>query len=142
MIINEAVREVLLPSDSQDPSAALSKRLDQLGYQLKRHDEEVTDAVALLKEMVGLFVRVYLNHTPEVAQADRGRASASGRKRFEQFVSMLAESLETDRSILDEAIPPKALEPPESPALPGSGRPECMNPLSAIDEESLDDADD
>ena len=136
LIINDAVREVLLPSQPKDPSAALRKRLDQLGYQLKRHDEDVMGAVALLKEMLGLFVRVYLNHTPEVEQTDRGRASASGRKRFERFVSMLAESLETGRSILDEAIPP------ESSELPSPNQPDRIDPSSIHEEDSIDDADD
>ena len=106
MIINDAVREVLLPTQPKDPTATLSKRLDQLGHQLKRHDNDVAEAVVLLKEMLGLFVRMYLNHTPEVVQVNRMNASASGRKRFQKFTATLAESLEMGHSILDEAIAP------------------------------------
>ena len=113
LIINDAVREALLPTQPKDPGVALSKRIDQLGYQLKRHDEDIVEAVSMLKEMLGLFVRVFLNHTPEVPQANRAKASASGRTRFKRFVAMLAESLEEGRSILDEAIDTPAVKQPK-----------------------------
>jgi hypothetical protein len=60
--------------------------------------------------MIGLAVRMYLNHTPEVPEDAKEAALLSGHNRFELYLDVLAENLRRRRSVLSE-------EPEQEPSI-------------------------
>jgi hypothetical protein len=93
-VIAECVRASLrrkaeTPEDGQ--TAAIG-RIDA------RLDKAIRDT-AMIKEMVLLFVRVWLEHNPPVEEHLEDAAAASAEARFERFLDYIAKSLDGGRSL-------------------------------------------
>jgi hypothetical protein len=117
--ITEAARQTLLKSYRDERQGELLKAVDRNFYAFRRTDKVLRFELFVLKEMLGLILRVYLNHTPPVPEAQWDAASRSGRIRFGQFLDMLAENIRGNRSILNDVmrdIP--AVTDEESPPAP------------------------
>lgn len=112
-IINDAVRAILMPPVDSDVTVELRKSIDRLTHQFQKHDKQNHNELDLIKEMLAVFVRTYLNHTPEVPREHRAAAGASGRQRFERYLALLIDSLRPGRSILESApiVSPKLKKP-------------------------------
>ena len=52
--------------------------------------------------MVGLSIRAYFNHTPEVPDHERSAALLSGKARFHRYLDTLARNLRQNKSILSD----------------------------------------
>lgn len=121
LVINDALRRALMPEETDEDAERMRKALDRLTHQLQRYQRDTNGRLRLLTELVGVFARSYLTHTPAVAPQHRQAASASGRQRFEKMLNLVAESLGPGRSIL-ECLP---IDP--APGNPGSHTPGTLD---------------
>ncbi len=98
LIVNDSLRASLLMPQTQSD---LRKEMAHVLAAIRKHDEATQEGFGLIRELLGLFVRLYLNHTPAVREADRADAAASGKRRFDHYVFKLNEALDSGRSIFD-----------------------------------------
>jgi hypothetical protein len=63
----------------------------------------------VLKEMVGLGVRSFLNHTPAVPESGKAAALLSGKQRFGRYLDLVAANVRGGDSVLGDVTSP---EPP------------------------------
>ena len=107
-VIAEAVRarfggrdgDPLPPITDQHAKNRLDARLDK-----------VIGESIILKEVVLLFVRVWLEHNPPIAEEHEDSAAASAEARFERFCGLVREALQSGRSTANDGFQP----PPGSP---------------------------
>ncbi|MEQ1818455.1 MAG: hypothetical protein ABL871_07565 [Terricaulis sp.] len=95
-VIAEAVRARFAGRDG-DPLAPVSdlrhtSRLDA------RLDKVIGEGL-IVKEVLLLFIRVWLEHNPPIDEALEDSAAASAEARFERFLGMVAQALRGGRSI-------------------------------------------
>lgn len=95
-VIAEAVRARFGGRDG-DPLPQVSdqratNRLDA------RFDKVIGESI-ILKEVVLLFIRVWLEHNPPIDEAHEDAAAASAEARFERFLSLVAQGLQSGQSL-------------------------------------------
>ena len=105
MVVNDAVKAALITPDPGRSKSDIREVIEAMRDQLAQRDRDQREALRLVQEMLGLFVRTFLNHTPELAASTRAKAAAAGRRRYGRFLGVVQESLETGRSVLEEPIP-------------------------------------
>ena len=142
-VIVAAAEQTLHPSEGkQADEAAIRDAVQHCLHKIDRLERKLGTDLHILKEMVGLGVRTYLNHTAALPDTERAAATLSGRARFERFLDVLSNSLRDGASILTPSTP--APGTPATPATPGSSNPTPGNaeqsPLhSTITQESNHD---
>ncbi|MEM6457846.1 MAG: hypothetical protein AAF710_00475 [Planctomycetota bacterium] len=104
-VIAAAAEQTLRPTEEQQADeAAIRDAVQHCLHKLDRLERKVAPGLSsdlhVLKEMVGLAVRTYLNHTAALPETERAAATVSGRARFERFLDVLANSLRDGVSIL------------------------------------------
>lgn len=114
-VIAEAVRHHFNRRNNQSPpgeasSAHMMARMDA------RFDKAIGEAL-ILKEVVLLFIRVWLEHNPPIEEAHEDAAAASAEARFERFLGLVRDGLE-GRSVANGEI-----NPPPSPDHPSGEAP-------------------
>lgn len=91
----DALRRIYL--DEKDPAVAdtVKMRLDRV------EKREVVRAreLAIVKETLLLFIRVWLEHNPAPEEETLAAAHAVAERRFQSFLELLAESLQPGRSL-------------------------------------------
>lgn len=97
-VVEAAVASFVSADSSDRLEAALSRRLDKLGRQIDRLDEDL----AILGETVSLFVRFWLTVTPPLSESAQASARAKGAERFEGFMQSLGKRLATGDRFLKE----------------------------------------
>lgn len=97
-VIEAAAASFVSADASERLEAALSRRLDKLGRQIDRLDEDL----AILGETVSLFVRFWLTVTPPLSESAQAAARAKGVERFEGFMQTLGKRLATGDRFLKE----------------------------------------
>ena len=101
-VIAEAVRaryagrdgDPLPPVSDQRQASRLDARLDK-----------VIGEGLIVKEVLLLFIRVWLEHNPPIDEALEDSAAASAEARFERFLQMVANALRGGRSISGGSVP-------------------------------------
>lgn len=95
----DALRRALLDEKDQAVADTVKMRLDRL------EKREVIRAreMAILKEALLLYVRVWLEHTPAPDEDIADAAAASAEQRFTAFLDLLTESLQPGRNLFDKA---------------------------------------
>lgn len=95
----DAMRRALLDERAEGLADTVKMRLDRL------EKREVIRAreIAILKEALLLYVRVWLEHTPPPEEEFSDAISLAAEQRFAEFLDLLAESLEPGRALFDEA---------------------------------------
>jgi hypothetical protein len=78
---------------------------------VKMHEDQQTQH-ELVREMLAMFVRTFLRHTPAVRPEHREAASASAARRFEVFLDALAANRRNRLSVMDQAPKQEMPEPP------------------------------
>lgn len=97
-IIEAAVASFLSGDTSERLEAAMSRRLDRLGRQIDRLDEDL----AVLGEALSLFIRFWLTVTPPLSESAQTSARAKGAERFDGFMQSLGRRLATGDRFLKE----------------------------------------
>ena len=108
--VAEAAKESLLSSYRSDRERELLRAADRNFHALRRLDGRLRLELALLKEMVGLGVRSFLNHTPAVPESGKAAALLSGKQRFGRYLNLVAANLRGGDSVLGDVAPPEPAE--------------------------------
>ncbi|MBL8560279.1 MAG: hypothetical protein JNM47_16275 [Hyphomonadaceae bacterium] len=84
---------------AEDPQRRQMARVDA------RLDKAIGETL-IIKEIVLLFVRVWLEHNPPIDEAHEESAAASAEARFERFLDFVAQGLAPGRSVapVDHAL--------------------------------------
>lgn len=97
-IIEAAVASFLSGDTSDRLEAAMSRRLDKLGREIRELDEDL----AVLGETLSLFIRIWLSSTLPLPESAQATARTKGAERFEGFMQMLGRRLATGDRFLKE----------------------------------------
>jgi predicted DNA-binding protein len=94
-----AVREALeRHMDGTSDLALVLRRLDRLS----RGEERLQRDLELLSQAFGLFVRLWLAHTPRLPRDTRAAARASAEARYKQFLDHVAERFASGKRFVDD----------------------------------------
>ncbi len=101
-VVLEAVKARLERGEATNAAIEESAR-----RQLSRVDarlEKVIGEGLILKEIVLLFVRVWLEHNPPIDESLEESAAASAEARFERFLDFVAQQLSPGKSLSEGAL--------------------------------------
>jgi hypothetical protein len=112
--IAEAAKESLLSSYRTERETEILKAVERNFFAIRRIDQRVSFELRVLKEMLGLSVRSFLNHIPAVPDDEKTAALLSGKVRFARYLDVLAKNLRNGDSSLGEIAEAPVLE--EMPA--------------------------
>lgn len=119
-IVEAALESYLSPDSADMQEAAFTRRLDRLSRQASRIERDLHIAT----ETLALFVRFWLTITPPLDPDANASAQAKGRKRFEGFVEVLGQRLQSGDCFRDQI--PDDIE--QHDGVPARSRP--IDPLS------------
>ena len=123
VIVAEAATQTLLATYRSDREAEILKAVERVFFKLQKLEKRQNLDLLILKEMMGLSVRAYFNHTPEVPDHERSAALLSGKARFHRYLDTLARNLRQNKSILGDV--------PELLAIPMATQGESNGPTQA-----------
>ncbi len=106
VVLSEAAEQMLIPPPEQDPQTTLETTTRSILTRIAVLDERLTRDLILIREMVGIAFRIYLNHTPELPESQREAANRLGRQRFVRYARHCANNARECASILDEHLNP------------------------------------
>src|ERR1700685_1663445 len=116
-VVAEAAKESLLSAYRSEREQEILKAVERNFHALRRLDQRLVLEIQILKEMVGLGMRSFFNHTTPIPDATKAAAILSGKQRFHGYLDMLAKNLRKGESIL-RALPLPELEPPKESTSP------------------------
>jgi hypothetical protein len=99
-VLADAARDALLGQRGDGGAGDIVKAVDRVFYQVQRAERRRAFDQDLLKEMLGLAVLSFFNHTPAVPESEKRAALVSGKTRFGRFLDTLANNLRAGRSVL------------------------------------------
>ena len=102
VIVAEAATQTLLATYRSDREAEILKAVERVFFKLQKLEKRQNLDLLILKEMMGLSVRAYFNHTPEVPDHERSAALLSGKAQFHRYLDTLARNLRQNKSILSD----------------------------------------
>jgi hypothetical protein len=111
-VVAEAAKESLLSAYRSEREQEILKAVERNFHALRRLDQRLALEIQILKEMVGLGMRSFFNHTTPIPDATKAAAILSGKQRFHGYLDMLAKNLRKGESILSD-LPLPELEPPK-----------------------------
>ena len=114
--VAEAAKESLLSSYRSEREQEILKAVDRNFHALRRFERQIRFEIQVLKEMIGVGMRSFFNHTTPIPEATKNAALRSGKERFGRYLDVLAANLRSGESILkdlplpesDEQKPPTA----------------------------------
>jgi hypothetical protein len=119
-VIAAAARTMLI-DNPQNAEARVLRAVERVLALIQRIDRRRGYDQQVLKEMVGLMVQSFFNHTPAIPEKDKKAALHSGKARFIRFLDTLASNLRAGQSIMNDlpaptepAVPAFAASTPES----------------------------
>ena len=98
----EAAKESLLSSYRSEREQEILKAADRNFHAVRRLEQQLRLDIQVLKEMVGLGMRSFFNHTTAIPDTLKTAALLSGKQRFHRFLDLLARNLRTGESILSD----------------------------------------
>ena len=102
VVVADAAKQKLLPKSSDD-ELTLERATDRVLRRIGKIDSAWQEEYHTLRELIAIFIRMYLNHTPAVPESERRDASMSGRARFNRIVDLLERNLRDGISVLDSS---------------------------------------
>ena len=115
--VADAAKESLLSSYRSEREQEILKAAERNFYAVKRMEQRFRLELAVLKELVGLGMRSFFNHTPPVPEPNKAAALLSGKQRFGRYLDLVASNLRGGHTVLGD-IP--AFEPKETVASSGA----------------------
>lgn len=100
--VAEAAKESLLSSYRSDREQEILKAVDRNFHALRRLERQLRLEIAVLKEMIGVGMRSFFNHTTPIPEASKNAALRSGKERFGRYLDLLAANLRSGQSILGD----------------------------------------
>jgi len=121
--VAEAAKESLISSYRSERETEILKAVERNFYAVRRLDQRVSFELRVLKEMLGLGMRSFFNHTPAVPEPEKSAALLSGKIRFAKYLDLLARNLHGGDSVLGDVpsldyvdgndVVPTPTEPPQ-----------------------------
>jgi post-segregation antitoxin (ccd killing protein) len=112
--IVEALKESLLSTYRTEREKEILKAVERNFHALHRLEQRLAVELAVLKEMAGLGMRSFFNHTTPIPEATKAAAILSGKQRFHGYLDTLAKNLRKGESILSDVPLPEFDAPSES----------------------------
>ena len=110
LVVADAATQTLLATYRSDREAEILKAVERVFFKLQKLEKHQHLDLLILKEMVGLGIRAYFNHTPEVLDSQRSAALLSGKARYHHYLDTLARNLRQNKSILGELAALSAIQ--------------------------------
>ena len=101
-VLAAAAKRSLIDSDRPNTDAQVLQAVERVFNLIQRIDRRHVYDQQVLKEMLGLMVRSFFNHTPAVPKKDWEAAVISGKARFNRFLDILANNLRSGKSVLND----------------------------------------
>jgi hypothetical protein len=111
-VIADAARTILI-DNPQNAEARVLVAVERVFALIQRIDRRRSFDQQVLKEMVGLMVQSFFNHTPAIPDKDKKAALQSGKARFNRFLDTLATHLRSGQSIMNDLPAPVEPTSPE-----------------------------
>jgi hypothetical protein len=116
-VVADAAKESLLSAYRSEREQEILKAVERNFHTVRRLDLRLALEIQILKEMIGLGMRSFFNHTTPIPDATKAAAILSGKQRFHGYLDMLAKNLRKGESILSD-LPLPELEPTKESTLP------------------------
>ena len=113
-VVVDAARQALMPEYREKQEQSLLKAMDRCFNRMVKMDEDQQTQHELVREMLAMFVRTFLRHTPAVRPEHKDAAWASAANRFEVFLNALATNRRNKRSVMDPAPAQESIKPTPS----------------------------
>lgn len=110
LVVADAATQTLLATYRSDREAEILRAVERVFFKLQKLEKHQHLDLLILKEMVGLGIRAYFNHTPEVLDSQRSAALLSGKARYHHYLDTLARNLRQNKSILGELAALSAIQ--------------------------------
>ena len=110
LVVADAATQTLLATYRSDREAEILRAVERVFFKLQKLEKHQHLDLLILKEMVGLGIRAYFNHTPEVLDSQRSAALLSGKARYHHYLDTLTRNLRQNKSILGELAALSALQ--------------------------------
>lgn len=114
-VVVDAARQALMPEYREKQEALVVRAVDRCFNRLIKMHEDQQAQHEMVREMLAMFVRTFLRHTPPVKPEHKEAAWANADKRFEVFLDKLATNRRTRLSVMDLAPPQESPNPPAKP---------------------------
>ncbi len=139
-VVVDAARQALMSEYREKQEQTLLKAMDRCFNRLVKMHEDQQTQHELVREMLAMFVRTFLRHTPAVRPEHKDAAWASAANRFEIFLDALATNRRNRRSVMDPAPTQESPKPPGKSQYDGASvRRHSTVEAPAIDPTSLSD---
>lgn len=116
--VAEAAKESLLSSYRSDREKEILKAAERNFYALRRLEQRMRIELQVLKELIGLGMRSFFNHTPPIPDTGKAAALLSGKQRFQRYLDLVASNLRGGDSVLADVPLPEPTETPADAELP------------------------
>ena len=110
-VVVDAARQALMPEYHEKEEQIMLKAVDRCFNRLVKLHEDQQTQHELVREMLAMFVRTFLRHTPSVKPEHKDMAWASAARRFEIFLNALATNRKNRLSVMDAAPEQEAFKP-------------------------------
>jgi hypothetical protein len=114
-VIVDAARQAMMPEYREKQEQIMLKAVDRCFNRLVKLHEDQQTQHELVREMLAMFVRTFLRHTPQVKPEHKDAAWASAAQRFEVFLDALATNRRNRRSVMDAAPAQESLKSSAKP---------------------------
>ena len=84
-VVADAAKESLLSAYRSEREQEILKAVERNFHALRRLDQRLALEIQILKEMVGLGMRSFFNHTTPIPDATKAAAILSGKQRFHGY---------------------------------------------------------
>ena len=108
--VAEAAKESLLSSYRSERETEILKAAERNFYALRRLEQRMRIELQVLKELIGLGMRAFFNHTPPIPESGKAAALVSGKQRFQRYLDLVASNLRGGESILGDVPLAEAAE--------------------------------
>jgi len=108
--VAEAAKESLLSSYRSERETEILKAAERNFYALRRLEQRMRIELQVLKELIGLGMRSFFNHTPPIPESGKAAALVSGKQRFQRYLDLVASNLRGGESILGDVPLPESAE--------------------------------
>jgi len=136
-VVVDAARQALMPEYREKQEQTLLKAMDRCFNRLVKMHEDQQTQHELVREMLAMFVRTFLRHTPAVRPEHKDAAWASATNRFEVFLDALATNRRNRRSVMDPAPNQEAHKTPANQEIGTIPAPKHSTQASPLDPTGL-----
>ena len=127
--VAEAAKESLLSSYRSERENQILKAEERNFYAVRRLEQRLRIDLQVVKELIGMGMRSFFNHTPPVPDNGKTAALVSGKQRFQRYLDLVASNLRGGDSVLGDVPLP---EPSDVGTQPEPEKDEPLEPNLSV----------